>query len=518
MTDPVLWILVCLQIVMGGFDILYHHEFTERLAWRPSAATELVLHAARNGLYAVLFLTFAWFEPHGIWAGLFAAVICVEILITLWDFVEEDLSRKLPASERITHTLLAINYGAIMAYLLPVLLSWTAQASRFEPVSYGVAEAGSIFLTLCAAGVCLFAVRDVFVSRRVRALDTALNPAENLAVKLDRRYRVVVTGGTGFVGSRLVDALSAAGHAVIVLTRSPVRAAHLRPPFTMVTDLDQIPRHLRIDAVINLAGEPIGNGLWTRRKRQRALRSRLKITRAVGRFIRRLDTPPKVLVSASAIGFYGLRSEEVLSEADGGTDCFSHRLTESVERAAKEAGRGIARTVCLRIGLVLGCEGGVLGNLLPAFDWGLGGPMGSGRQWMSWIERDDLVRLIIHTIVTEDLDGIVNATAPNPVRNAEFASTLARSLGRPAFFRLPAMPIRLILGDMGQELLLSGQRVMPVKALTNGFEFRYAQLDCALDYCLGRAANAKNAPEPPVARSVEAPPANNSRLKEHALS
>lgn len=498
MTDPVLWILVLLQLAMGAFDILYHHEFTERLAWRASASKELVLHAARNALYAVLFLTFAWTEPRGAFAILIAFILVAEILITLWDFVEEDLSRRLPASERVTHTLLALNYGAIMAYVLPILAGWADEATRFASTSYGPSGLGSILLTLAAVGVLVFALHDIVASRRAERL--APTPPARLAAGLTHRHRIVVIGGTGFVGSRLCDALAAAGHAVIVVTRDPHKAAHLTPPFATMTNVDQIPKHLRIDAIVNLAGEPVATGLWTRSKRLRIIRSRLAATRDAARLLRRLDKKPKVLIGASAIGFYGLRDDEILSETDPGRDCFSHRTTAIVERAIDKAAGDIARPVKLRIGLVLAHQGGLLGNLLPAFDWCLGGPIGSGRQWMSWIERDDLVRLILHIITDDNLRGPVNAVAPLPVRNREFAKVLGQTLGRPAWLRLPAWPLRLLLGAMGHELLLSGQRVKPEKALASGFRFEHEDVASALRYCIGGESVGDHVPVKQIVR------------------
>ncbi|MCG8559860.1 MAG: DUF1731 domain-containing protein, partial [Hyphomicrobiales bacterium] len=219
-------------------------------------------------------------------------------------------------------------------------------------------------------------------------------------------------------------------------------------------------------------------------------------------------TPPKVLVAASAIGFYGLRGDEDLTEADAGEPCFSHESTALVERAADRAGEGLARVVKLRIGLAPGHEGGLLGKLLPAFDWCLGGRIGSGRQCMSGIERDDLVRLILHTIVTDELEGPVNATAPEPVRNGAFAGALGKVLRRPAILPLPAWVVRLGLGDMGRELLLGGQRVLPEKALASGFRFDRPDIASALDYCVRGpvATDARAAAPVSSASETKAPP------------
>ena len=192
LSDPVLWTLVTIQLVLGCFDVLFHHEFTERLPWRRTAAHELRLHAARNMFYGVLFIVFAWSEPHGGLAAIAGVLLVGEVLITLWDFVEEDLSRKLPATERVTHTLLAINYGAILAYLLPALVAWWDKSTGFSSVDYGW---GSVVLSVAALGVMVFAVRDFLASTRVRRLGTV--PAAPLAGQLKRRHRVVVTGGTG---------------------------------------------------------------------------------------------------------------------------------------------------------------------------------------------------------------------------------------------------------------------------------------------------------------------------------
>ena len=301
-----------------------------------------------------------------------------------------------------------------------------------------------------------------------------------LVAVLPARRRILITGATGFIGRRLVEALVAAGHDVTVLVRAPVRAAVLRPPFRLVTSLDQIDSAVAIDAIVNLAGEPIANALWTRAKRRRILSSRLRMTRQVVRLIARLERKPSVLVSASAIGWYGLWQDEELTEFDGGKRSFMHRVCEAWECAAKRAQRLGTRVVRLRIGIVLAAEGGLLGRLLVPFKLGLGGPIGAGTQWMSFIERDDLIRLIAHAIATPRLTGAVNATAPHPVTNAQFAATLAHALQRPAAMRMPARLLRLVAGDLVKELVIGGQRVLPDKAGVSGFAFRHATLDSAL--------------------------------------
>jgi hypothetical protein len=486
MTSPLLWTLIIAQLAVGLFDILYHHELTERLAWRPSQEHELKLHGARNLIYAVLFLTLGWSEPHGVWATLILALLSAEVLVTLVDFVEEDLSRKLPASERVTHTLLAINYGAILALIVPVLLQWARQPSGIAPAWYGIP---SMLAPAAALGVIVFGLRDFLASRRATRL--VRGHAAELVSALPKRQHVLITGATGFIGARLVEALAQAGHEITLLARDPAKAATLQPPFRLITRLDQIANDAAIDAVVNLAGEPITNGLWTRAKRRRILASRLRITRAVAGLIARLERRPAVLISASAVGWYGAWGDECLTEFDGGKRSFGHRVCESWEAAAIEAeGHGV-RVVRLRIGLVLGSEGGMLANLLAPFEFGLGGPIGDGKQWMSWIELDDIVRLIAHIIASPQVTGAVNATAPTPVRNAVFARELARALHRTAVLRLPASLLRLVAGDLANELLLTGRRVLPDKAQGSGFKFRHETLRSALSASLGTRSPAE---------------------------
>jgi uncharacterized protein (TIGR01777 family) len=479
MNSSLLWTLIAIQIAMGAFDTFYHHEMTERLAWRPSQRRELQLHSIRNTLYALLFLTLGWLEAHGFWAMIVIAVLVVEVFVTLMDFAEEDMSRKLPASERINHTLLTLNYGAILVLLLPVLIQWAGHPTGIHSAYYGF---WSILAAVAAVGAGFGGVRDLAASKRLARLGIA--SASGLMKDLEGRQTILITGATGFIGSRLVASLADAGHQVIALVRNPAKAELLAPPITLITSLDQLPAEAKIGAIVNLAGEPIGNGLWTAAKRRKMLDSRIGMTDDVVRLIARLDRRPAVLVNGSAIGWYGLWQDQPLTESAKAHACFSHELCAAWEQAASRATEYGVRVVCLRIGLVIGTEGGLLTRMLTPFEFGLGGPIGSGKQWMSWIERDDLVRLIAHALVKPELSGPINATAPIPVTNRKFTEELGRRLQRPAVFRIPAGLLHRVAGDFADELLLGGQRVIPNKALSSGFVFRHETLRSAFEAIL----------------------------------
>jgi uncharacterized protein (TIGR01777 family) len=496
MTD-LLWAIVAVQMAMGAFDTFYHHEGTERLAWRPGQQTELRLHGVRNLAYAVLFTALGWTMPQGGWAVALILLMIGELIITLWDFVEEDRTRHLPWTERVVHTLLTLNYGVILALLLPILMGWAKEPTALPLVHYGMM---SWFCAIAAVGVIVSGLRDLGAARRCPHIVPA--PAGRLARALDGRKLVLVTGGTGFVGSRLVEALATAGHEVLVLTRdrakaiSLLQAGHVR----IITTLGEIDSAQRIDAIVNLAGEPISDRPWTRAKRIRILRSRLAVTHGLVRLIQRLEHRPAVMISGSAVGIYGLRGDEALREGDGGTVCFSRRVCLGWERAARPIEALGVRTVYLRTGLVLDVAGGMLARMLAPFEYGVGGRFGDGRHWMSWIHRDDLIRLIVHCIATPTVSGPVNGTAPEPVTNRAFTAALGRALHRPAIVPIPAWPLRLLLGDFAHELLLSGQKVLPEAALASGFRFRHPHIDAALAAITGADRRAEAAP--PIRHSI----------------
>jgi uncharacterized protein len=328
----------------------------------------------------------------------------------------------------------------------------------------------SILATVSAVGAGLGGARDFAASRRLARLNIAT--VSGLAKELPGRQSILVTGATGFIGSRLVRALADAGHQVIALVRNPAKAETLGAPITLITSLDQLPADARIDAIVNLAGEP------------KILDSRIDMTGALVRLIARLERRPAVLVSGSAIGWYGLWQDQRLTESAKAHGCFSHELCDAWEKAASRAAEYGVRVVHVRIGLVVGTEGGLLTRMLTPFEFGLGGPMGSGQQWMSWIECDDLVRLIVHALAKSDISVPINATAPIPVRNMKFTEELGRRLHRPAVFRIPAALLHGLAGDFADELLLGGQRVIPNKALSSGFVFRYETLRSAFEAIL----------------------------------
>jgi hypothetical protein len=477
--NELFWWLLSVQMVLGAFDILFHHDLIEHLSWRRSQRKEILLHGARNLIYAGVFLVFAAIALHGVFAMLFIALLAAEIAITLIDFVEEDRTRRLPASERVVHAVLAINYGALIALALPTLLDWAG-----EPTGWSFAFHGwwSALALIAVPGLIVFAGRDFAAAARLARLPDD-NPAR-LAAALPFSRRIFVTGATGFIGRRLVHALTAAGHDVTALVRSRGKAASLAAPVRLITSLDQVGTDARIDAIVNLAGEPISNGLWTKAKRKRIVESRLRVTGEVVALIARLRDKPGVLVNGSAIGWYGMRGDQILDETAEAHDCFTHEVCKSWEEAAANArGYGV-RVAFLRTGLVLAPDGGMLGQMLPAFEYGFGLRFGSGTQWMSWIARDDLVRLIAHVIATPELVGPINATAPSPVRNGEFAAAVGKALRRPVWLGVPER-LLLLAGDMAREIFLVSQRVVPQKALATGFRFERETIDAALAAMLG---------------------------------
>lgn len=293
---------------------------------------------------------------------------------------------------------------------------------------------------------------------------------------------IVVTGGSGFIGSALVAALLRRGDRVSVLSRRPARARrHLPEAVRVVGSLAELGTG-GVDAIVNLAGESLTSGRWTELRKQAFRSSRIDGTRALRAWCAAMDEKPAVLVSGSAVGWYGMPGEQLLSETSGPGDDFAAQLCQDWEAEAMAFTELGLRVCCARIGVVLG-HGGALARMLPAFRLGLGGPMGDGEQWMSWIALTDLVALLIWLIDDSERDGSYNAVAPNPVRNAEFSRQLGAVLRRPAWLSTPAGRLRLLFGDMSS-LLLGSQRVVPQRTLGEGFTFCYPELRAALDAVL----------------------------------
>jgi uncharacterized protein (TIGR01777 family) len=298
---------------------------------------------------------------------------------------------------------------------------------------------------------------------------------------------ILITGGTGFIGRALCRSLLAGGHRLTVLSRQPperVRAS-CGDGVAVLASLRELTPQAQFDAVVNLAGESIAAQRWTEARKKILWDSRVTLTAELVDRIAADEAKPAVLVSGSAVGYYGNRDDTPLNEDATPADDFSHRLCAAWEQAALRAAECGVRVCLLRTGLVIGRDGGFLQRLLPPFRLGLGGPIGNGRQWMSWIHRDDHLALTQYLLEHTELSGAFNATAPNPVTNAEFSRGLGRLLHRPALLPLPAPLLRLAFGEMA-ELLLGGQRVLPQRLLQAGFQFRYPALEQALAEALGR--------------------------------
>jgi len=292
--------------------------------------------------------------------------------------------------------------------------------------------------------------------------------------------RILLTGGTGLIGRALCQHWQRQGHELFVWSRRPDQVAALCSGARGIARLQQLGGLAPLDAVVNLAGAPIADRRWSAARRELLWRSRVDLTRELVAWLGRQATPARVLLSGSATGWYGDGGDQPLDEHSPATrPDFGSLLCAAWEQEADKARQWGMRVVLLRTAPVLAPQGGVLGRLLPPFRLGLGGRLGSGRQWMPWIHVDDQVGLIDHLLQRDDCSGVFNACAPHPVRNAEFTRTLARTLHRPAVLPAPAWALRLALGEMSV-LLLGGQRLSPQRSQAAGFAWRHPQLAPAL--------------------------------------
>lgn len=295
---------------------------------------------------------------------------------------------------------------------------------------------------------------------------------------------ILITGGTGFLGSALTHRLLEQGYCVHIFSRDAEKVrARFGDRVTPVVALQDLPDAGEFRAVVNLAGAGILDRRWSETRKQELRDSRIGLTRQLASWINGSERPPGVLISGSAIGIYGDQGDQKLEETSPPHPDFAQQLCADWEAAAIAAGASGCRVCLLRTGLVLGHGGGMLQRLLPAFRFGLGGAIGSGRQWMSWIHLADWLAIVETLIADSRLIGPYNATAPEPVDNRQFSRTLAKTLRRPMLLPLPAWLLRPTLGEMA-ELLLGGQRVLPARLLNHGFEFRYPRLDDALHQLL----------------------------------
>jgi uncharacterized protein (TIGR01777 family) len=300
--------------------------------------------------------------------------------------------------------------------------------------------------------------------------------------------KIVIAGGTGFLGTPLAAALVDDGHAVAVLSRR----AHARTAdgarvvaWDPAAEDGAWTREVDgADVVINLAGEPIAAHRWTAAWKRRIEDSRVVATRRLAQAIAEAHSPPSLLVSQSGVNFYGSCGDELVTEETGAGHDFLATVCRRWEAQAVEASSPRTRVVCMRTGLVLSADGGALAKMLPPFRFGFGGPLGTGKQYWPWIHRRDWIDLIRFVVDVPSLAGALNATAPNPVPNAEFARELGRVLRRTAFIRTPRLALRIALGEMADALLLSGQRAIPAKAERSGFTFSYPTLAPALEAVL----------------------------------
>ncbi len=308
----------------------------------------------------------------------------------------------------------------------------------------------------------------------------SLCSSENVEEPLFFCMNVLISGSTGLIGRALVERLAGDGHRVIRLVRQRAAGTEGDAFWDPAEGEIDLSRTGRVDAVVHLAGENIAGGRWTRARKRRIRESRERGTRLLAETIAAMDQKPQVFVSASAIGWYGERGDEVLTEESTPGEGFLAEVGRDWEDATKAAAAAGIRVVNLRLGMVLTPEGGALRKMLLPFRLGLGGPLAGGRQWMSWITLEDAVGAVLHALNEPSLAGPVNAVAPNPVRNREFTRLLAKSVRRPAPWPVPRLAVKALFGEMGEATALASARVEPRALMRSGFAFSQPRLDGAL--------------------------------------
>jgi uncharacterized protein (TIGR01777 family) len=288
---------------------------------------------------------------------------------------------------------------------------------------------------------------------------------------------ILVTGATGFIGQSLCRELLDRGDKVVVLTRDYKKAEKLfGSEVKIVTDLDELEADIKLEAVMSLAGAPVVAGLWTKKRKQVLINSRINDLTSIKKLCERLDNKPEVLINASAIGYYGMRGDEVLTENEKGQDIFQSILCQKRESLASSFAEYGMRVCNMRIGLVFGNDGGAYPQMTRPIRFGLGAVFGNGKQYISWIYKADMIRVILFLLDNNNLSDAINATAPEPVTNETFTKSVAAHYKRPVLFKAPAFVLKVLLGELSQ-LFLRGQRVVPEKLLQAGFEFEQKSLD-----------------------------------------
>jgi uncharacterized protein len=294
---------------------------------------------------------------------------------------------------------------------------------------------------------------------------------------------ILITGGTGFIGSYLSKRLLGLDHKLTILTRNSQK---VEAPNIVINSIEQLSDNQSFDVVINLAGEPIADKRWSEAQKNKIISSRITISQQLVEFIKRSNHKPQLFISGSAIGYYGIEQsdqsyDETYNSAENNDHSFSSQLCLQWEAVAQQVQDLGIRTCILRTGIVLGEQGGALAKMLPPFKLGLGGKMGTGHQWMSWLHIDDAINIIVKCIEDTTLNGAINLTAPKPVTNKEFTQTLGKVLNRPTLISMPEFAVKLLFGQMGEELLLSGRAITPRKLLDCGYQFKYPSLQSALE-------------------------------------